>query len=62
MKTCTHCQIAKPLDEFHRHPEQADGRDHRCKPCAKKARAELRLRNLQLFRDRDNARYARRHL
>ncbi len=59
MKTCSKCHTAKPLTEFHAHPRKAQGRDHRCKPCAKHERAELRQRYLTLFRTREKKRYHR---
>lgn len=40
MKTCAHCGEEKPLDEFNRNRRTKDGRDHRCKPCHRKASTE----------------------
>lgn len=33
MKTCKKCGEAKPVDEFHRHATNKDGRRGSCKPC-----------------------------
>jgi hypothetical protein len=32
-KQCTKCHQVKPLTEFHRHKQSADGHKSRCKPC-----------------------------
>lgn len=38
MKTCTICDIEKPLDQFHRHAHSKDGRRAACKDCRSKDR------------------------
>lgn len=44
-KVCRICGELKPLEEFHKHPASKDGRDPRCKKCAKaKARARYAKR------------------
>jgi hypothetical protein len=32
-KRCVTCGALKPVDDFYRHPANADGRQGRCKPC-----------------------------
>lgn len=33
MKTCTRCNVEKPLDEFGRHPSTRDRKVPLCRPC-----------------------------
>jgi hypothetical protein len=39
-KRCTRCDELKILTDFHRNYKGSDGRDHRCKLCAKKYKQE----------------------
>lgn len=41
-KKCVYCNQEKSLEEFHRHPNQVTGRDHRCKACCSKHRRQER--------------------
>lgn len=40
MKTCSRCQVAKPLDQFHNTKRNADGKCYHCKSCAKNIRLD----------------------
>jgi hypothetical protein len=44
MKRCTCCGESKPLDEFHAHPGHRDGRQSRCKDCARIAARDYHRR------------------
>jgi hypothetical protein len=57
-KYCFRCATAKPVGEFYAVPSKPDGRDSRCKPCAREASRQSqatrkRLDALyQFFKDR----------
>lgn len=53
MKTCFKCHEAKPLPEFYRHGQMADGRLNKCKTCTKKDVAERRLKKIDDIRAYD---------
>lgn len=53
MKTCSRCDEAKPVDEFHVRHRSRDGRQAWCKPCAKGNTQEWRSQN----RDHCNEQY-----
>ena len=42
MKTCSHCKVEKPLDEFYTHANKAGGKTSWCKKCMAQAVAEKR--------------------
>ena len=54
-KICTKCGVPKTHDEFYRHPAGKNGRDSKCKLCAKTAATANRQANLARIRayDRD---------
>ena len=65
-KTCFKCGACKPITEFYRHPQMADGLLGKCKACTKSDVTANRKRNLDYYRksDRERAKkpeaYARR--
>ena len=49
-KTCNRCNVAKPLEEFYKHPKQANGRMGTCKDCH---RAAVQVRYIDKMKDED---------
>ncbi len=43
-KTCTKCQLTKPLSEFYVYPKAKDGRSWRCKSCQREQLDESQAR------------------
>lgn len=56
-KTCTRCQCALPLTEFHRDRTMTDGRERRCKSCRAEIAAERYLRNREKILEQCKAYY-----
>ena len=69
MKTCTHCKLTKPMDEFHVQLLLYGGRRNQCKTCSDAVRrirrAKPEKRRAELDRDnqrrRESADYRERH-
>lgn len=59
IKTCFKCGDEKPLLDFYRHPEMADGYLNKCKECTKSDVAANRNSNLDAVRAYDRRRGSR---
>ncbi len=46
-KACSVCDVTRPLAEFHRQSASRDGRQSRCKPCAKAADRDYKAANAE---------------
>lgn len=56
MKKCFKCEAVKPLDDFYKHAQMADGRVNKCKECNKKDVTDHRNKNIERIRKYDKER------
>lgn len=56
LKECSKCKAVKPIDEFYKHPNTADGLQNKCKECCKRDATENRNQNIEKVRAYDRER------
>ena len=52
-KRCFKCELVKPLSDFYKHPQMADGHVNKCKECNKRDASEHRTKNIERIRKYD---------
>ena len=61
MKVCRECNVEKPLTEFYKHSQMADGHLNKCIPCVKSRVHKHREVHLETIREYDKKRGTKPH-
>jgi 5-methylcytosine-specific restriction endonuclease McrA len=56
-KTCTKCRVTKPIDQFNKHSQMADGHLNHCKQCVKQRKAEYYKQSKAKIQAKNKANY-----